>query len=255
MARVLSTESRMQAQERAVAEETRRLRRLGPIEWGAAALLAAAGVGWYAWKGSAAGLVLAGAAAFLGFGHRLKARENERDRRFHAAGWRGEHRVARTLAENLPADYALINDAEIVLGRSRAQFDHVVVGPNGVFAVETKNWRGHVTGHRGSMFLRVRRDDGTARTARNPLPQCRRQARVLRAFLARSPRPDAEVAVALVSGSDNARWDIAEADIPIVSWTDIAAFIRGRRTEHPLSPGEVDRIAQAVLARHAGVNG
>jgi len=245
----------MQAQDRAIAEETRRLRRLGPIEGVAAGVLAVAGVGWYAWKGSAAGLVLAGAAAFLGLGHRLKARENERDRGFHAAGRRGEHRVARALAENLPADYALINDAEIVLGRARAQFDHVVVGPNGVFAVETKNWRGHITGHRGSLFLRVRRDDGTARTARNPLPQCRRQARVLRSFLARTPRPDAAVAVALVSGSDHARWDIAEADIPIVDWTGIASFIRGRAAERPLSPGEVDRIAQAVLARHAGGRG
>lgn len=250
MARVLSNESRMRAQERALEAETRRLRRLGPIEWGAAAVLLALGLGAWAWKGSYLILILAGIVLFLGLGHRLRAKENEEDRRFRAAGRRGEHRVARALAENLPPAYAVINDAEIAVGRTRAQFDHIVVGPNGVFAVETKNWRGRITGHRGSLFLRIQRPDGTVRSARNPLPQCRRQARVLRAFLARSPRPDAPVAAALVSGSDDAHWEIEEADIPILAWNDIAAFIRDRGVERPLSPEDVDEIARLAAAHH-----
>ena len=250
MARVLSDETRMRAREQALDRETQRLRRLAPIEWAVGAALLAAGLGWYLWKRSYGGLLWAGIALFIGIGHRLKVRENERDRRFHAAGRRGEHRVARALAEHLPPEYALVNDAEIVLGRTRAQFDHVVVGPNGVFAIETKNWRGRIAGHRGSLYLRIRRDDGSSRTARNPLPQCRRQARVLRAFLARTPRPDADVVVALVSGSDDARWEIEDADVPVLAWTDAAAFIRGHAAARPLTADEVDAIAQRVLERH-----
>ncbi len=250
MARVLSDETRMRAREQALDRETQRLRRIGPIEWTASAVLTAGALGWYLWKGDLGGFILAGMALFLGLGHRMKVRENERDRRFHAAGRRGEHRVARALAVNLPPEYALINDAEIVLGRSRAQFDHVVVGPNGVFAVETKNWRGRITGHRGSLYLRIRRDDGSRRTARNPLPQCRRQARVLRSFLATTPRPDADVVVALVSGSDDAHWEIEDADVPVLAWNDAAAFIRGHAAARPLTAEEVDAIARRILERH-----
>lgn len=55
-------------------------------------------------------------------------------------GARGEERVAQLLRE-LPDRYHIFNDF-VAEGH---HVDHVVVGPAGVFAVETKNWSGNVT--------------------------------------------------------------------------------------------------------------
>ena len=55
-------------------------------------------------------------------------------------GARGEERVSGILKE-LPDRYHVFNDFEA----GGVHVDHVVVGPAGVFAVETKYWRGRVT--------------------------------------------------------------------------------------------------------------
>ena len=64
------------------------------------------------------------------------------------SGARGEREVVRTLA-GLPDTFVVINDINLLLApplkskeglRFRCQADHVVIGPSGVFNVETKNW-------------------------------------------------------------------------------------------------------------------
>ncbi|RYZ20761.1 MAG: hypothetical protein EOO16_15540 [Chitinophagaceae bacterium] len=62
----------------------------------------------------------------------------------------GEHKVAKTL-ESLPDEYFLINDFAISFSPAihnrkendyikSVQIDHILVGPSGVFLIETKNW-------------------------------------------------------------------------------------------------------------------
>ena len=63
----------------------------------------------------------------------------ERERLNWRKGTLGERRVADILS-NLPNDYWVINDVATESGN----LDHVVVGPTGVFAIETKNWRGTI---------------------------------------------------------------------------------------------------------------
>lgn len=55
-------------------------------------------------------------------------------------GAMGERRVAEAL-EQLPSDWFVLNDRRWP-GRSRANIDHVVVGPGGVFVIDAKNWSG-----------------------------------------------------------------------------------------------------------------
>ena len=63
-------------------------------------------------------------------------------------GARGEERVAGIL-HALPDRYHVFND--FIAGSSHV--DHVVVGPAGVFAVETKNWKGVVTIEEGRILI------------------------------------------------------------------------------------------------------
>jgi hypothetical protein len=61
-------------------------------------------------------------------------------------GAEGETRVTQVLTSKLSDDYYLVNDVVYTNDRGyKENIDHVVLGPNGVFAIETKNYRGKVS--------------------------------------------------------------------------------------------------------------
>lgn len=63
-----------------------------------------------------------------------------------AIGKRGEEYVARVL-QQLPEGYLTLNDVVLPTKNDTTQIDHIVVSPNGVFAIETKNYRGEIYGN------------------------------------------------------------------------------------------------------------
>ena len=60
-------------------------------------------------------------------------------------GKRGEMRVSSILA-HLPDEYTVLNDLVYRTEKGTTQIDHVVVSKYGIFAVETKNYRGEIYG-------------------------------------------------------------------------------------------------------------
>jgi len=62
--------------------------------------------------------------------------------RIYKGGWEGEKQVAKLLNSKLSDDYYLINELKIGKG---GDLDHIVIGPNGIFVIETKNWSGKIT--------------------------------------------------------------------------------------------------------------
>lgn len=73
---------------------------------------------------------------------RQKAERLQRSAALWEQGAEGEVAVARALAE-LPDGWVVLHDLAWP-GRQRANLDHVVVGPGGVFVVDAKNWSGRV---------------------------------------------------------------------------------------------------------------
>jgi len=61
------------------------------------------------------------------------------------AGLAGE-RAAQAVFERLPKAYTTVSDLSVTAEGKTSQLDHVVVGPTGVFVVETKNLRGIIRG-------------------------------------------------------------------------------------------------------------
>ena len=88
-------------------------------------------------------------------------------------GARGEERVAGILKE-LPDTYHVFNDFAV----GRRHVDHVVVGPGGVFSIETKSWRGKVTVEDDHILLDGQLPD------RPPLTQALKEAALVRKALA-----------------------------------------------------------------------
>jgi hypothetical protein len=61
-------------------------------------------------------------------------------------GAEGENRVTEVLRSELNDEYYLINDVLYINDRgNKENIDHVVLGPKGVFAIETKHYSGKVT--------------------------------------------------------------------------------------------------------------
>ena len=61
-------------------------------------------------------------------------------------GKEGELHVHNILAQ-LPEDYTILDDVMLKTGSGTTQIDHVVVSRYGVFAIETKNYRGDIYGN------------------------------------------------------------------------------------------------------------
>ena len=89
-------------------------------------------------------------------------------------GAKGEEWVAHELSF-LSAEYTVFNG--LGLGGGKQNFDHIVVGPSGVFVVETKNWKGSVEFRNGKLYA------GGKEPSRPPLKQVKAATAELVDFL------------------------------------------------------------------------
>ncbi len=90
-------------------------------------------------------------------------------------GARGEEWVARTLAF-LPATYRVYHGLRMPPSgmRKGTDYDHVVIGPTGLFLIETKNWSGRISIRDGMILYNGEIPD------RPPLEQVKTAAQALR---------------------------------------------------------------------------
>ena len=126
----------------------------------AAAVLAMMGVWWWPATFLALGLLVV-LQRLAGKGRVL---DPERLRR----GIRGEEAVANALA-GLPSSYLVLHG----LSTGHGDVDHVVIGPTGVFAIETKAWEGTFYRRRGQLYSNGKPADHVLRQARGGAGQVR----------------------------------------------------------------------------------
>lgn len=152
-ARSASAGASAQAQYRAAWTEGR-TRRLVQQAVLAVVVFAAATWLWGWWVGLILTALVAGVDAL----HRWRSHAAVRTWRKGAAGERRTARMLRPLARR---GYTVLHDRALPYGR--ANVDHLVIGPTGIFVVDTKNWdkRKRVTrrGRRGQ-YVRVGRTSG-----------------------------------------------------------------------------------------------
>lgn len=148
-------------------------------------------------------------------------------------GARGEEKVSGIL-KSLPDSYHIFND--FVAGR--VHVDHVVAGPAGVFAVETKYWRGKVTVEDDHILL-----DGQL-PSRPPLAQVKKEAALVRAKLAAAGWSGAVTPV-LAFASDTFEATIAEIQgVVIINSNHLRNSFGTERVIIP--PEELDRLVRLM---------
>ncbi len=148
-------------------------------------------------------------------------------------GARGEERVAGLL-EALPGGWHVFHDYEA----GGHHVDHVLVGPTGVYAVETKNWRGRVTVEGGEMIV------GGVLADRAPLVQTVRQADAVKAAL-KVAAPACDVVPVLCLASDTFGDGLRVVGrATVLNAAEISRWILGR--PNVLAVNEVVRLAQLM---------
>jgi hypothetical protein len=143
----------------------------------------------------------------------------------------GERRTARDL-DRLGPGYHVLHDLR--LPGSRANIDHLVIGPTGVFTVETKHRKATVVVGRKGVTC-------AGRTMRPAVDQATRQADAVSAALGIAARP----VVAIQGGGLEVRGWGAK---PVV---DGVRFCTGRQLSKVLSAGPAGLTADQVATLHA----
>ena len=144
-------------------------------------------------------------------------------------GARGEEKVANILS-SLSNDCHIFNDFMV----GRRQIDHVIVGPAGVFVVETKFWRGRVTIEDGQILV-----DGF-KPSRPPLEQVLKETKLVKDALAKLGW-SGSVTPLLVYASDTFALKCAElSGAVIMNSCEIAGSFAANRVV--MAPSEVGRL-------------
>jgi hypothetical protein len=140
----------------------------------------------------------------------------------------------------------VFNDLSLRSGFRRAQIDHVVVGPGGVFAIETKNWGGRITGGpRDAAWTQHGDGSRPLRRHENPVLQNERHVRVLEAHLRAGGLNAVPVVSVLVFASRGAHIEAEAGGTAVSSPERLAGFIAAHASPPRLDGPAID----AVVAR------
>jgi len=166
-------------------------------------------------------------------------------------GAAGEEIVARELA-HLPAGYHVFHSLDMgggVLMWHKGDIDHVVVGPSGVFVIETKNWRGTVALRDGHLLV----DGVTPRRA--PLAQAQQAVSALQVRLGRSGIYDALVVpVVCFAGNSFEGVNKTLGDVLICNAGNLLTVVLAEN-RHGATRVDVDGIVCALEAADAASRG
>lgn len=101
-------------------------------------------------------------------------------------GQPGEELISELLASGLPDSYSILNSPRLHFRGAIYDIDHIVVGPNGIFVIETKNMQGRISGGLMGNWIQTRFAPGQNNPLKigNPANQVMQYAKAVRAFLA-----------------------------------------------------------------------
>lgn len=153
--------------------------------------------------------------------------------------------VRRPSHVRVPRGWTLVNDIDV----ERGNVDHILVGPAGVFLLETKSLGGIASVERGALTVRWREDPDDGYVARNVAPRTRALAARLAEWLRDEGAPGVWVQPIVVLWCDFAQGAIQSGGVAWVAGKRLALAQR----PHVYSDEQVGEIVAALrsaIARH-----
>jgi hypothetical protein len=163
----------------------------------------------------------------------------QRKYKIYKGGSQGEKNVIQTLTRNLNDDYYLIND--VYLKSGGGDIDHIVLGPNGVFVLETKNWSGKI----------ICNGDQWQRPGKHPMGspslQVKRNTQKIRHIIDSSALRSMGVWVEgiVVLTNQHANLNINNPTVPIVKLQQLTNHITSHIGNH-LNQQQIEQIAKQI---------
>jgi hypothetical protein len=156
-------------------------------------------------------------------------------------GARGEEMVARVLML-LPAAYRVFHGvgAESSTGGGAGDYDHVVVGPTGVFLIETKNWAGRIMVKDGQILYNGQKPD------QPPVEQVKRAVAEFRRKLDREGGIEVQVQPVLCFAGNNLEQGMTGCAGVIVCNADRLPAMITDALEMPLHEAVQQKICQSL---------
>lgn len=163
--------------------------------------------------------------------------------RIYNGGWAGEKQVAKLLGSRLSDDYLLLNDLHLRSGGG--DIDHIVLGPNGVFVLETKNWSGEVTCN-GDEWQRP----GRGGFKGSPSLQVKRNAAKIKRIIDSSPSlklPNVWVEGVVVFTNNHAALHLNNPTVPVLTLPQLVDHVTYQRSTSTLSAQQLEMIGKEIL--------
>ena len=159
------------------------------------------------------------------------------------AGTRGEKAVARTLQELDDSYYLLSN---VRLPRGKGDIDHVLLGPNGVFVIETKNYSGKVMCYGDDWYRQQRKMKEKARVG-SISEQARRSASDLKSFIWRKNRFRVHVSPICVFTNPSVGLELEKPAVPILRLRELISFVKSAPPSASLTDQEIQDLGKSIL--------
>ncbi|MDD2955990.1 MAG: nuclease-related domain-containing protein [Oscillospiraceae bacterium] len=171
------------------------------------------------------------------------------------SGLSGENRGVQLLRD-LPANYTVVSDLNLQHNGYKSQIDHCVIGPNGIFLIETKNVAGMVSGERNSVNLtqsrRLKGGKMQKKEIYNPLKQTTGHARTVENILKEEGIHTSIHPMVYFSNSYirlNVNFHRGDAFVPSKS-AEMLKYIQKCKCEKPLTPQQQETARKALLRYH-----
>lgn len=136
-----------------------------------------------------------------------------------------------SVLKTLPDHYVVFNQVELPDPCSRTgyrELDFVVLGPSGIFVIESKNHNGRIEGEESDAKWTIhktgRRGGRYRGTIRNPVRQTKHQVQVMRQYLKKRKVTEGITGVVALSGNGDLS-GINSPSVPVLRALDLPRFI------------------------------
>ncbi len=159
----------------------------------------------------------------------------------------GEASVASAL-KNFDNNYLLINDLK--LKGKRGNIDHIILGPNGIFAIETKSFRGDI-GCNGDEWTRRTKGSSSIKNLESPSYQIKRNAAEIRQLL-QSAGDIVKGKTLFVDGivvftDQEAHLELKSPTVSVLKLGELCDYIKHSKSDDRYSSRELESMAKFLL--------
>jgi hypothetical protein len=163
--------------------------------------------------------------------------------RIFSGGLNGEKQVIKLLSSVLSDDYFLLND--LYLRGGDGDIYHVVLAPNGIFVLETKNWSGNISCN-GDEWQRAGRQSFKG----SPSRQVKRNVATIKRIIDSSSalsQLGIWVEGIVVFTNNHATFHLINPTVLIVKLSQLLSSITTREYSHSYSREQLEAISKEIL--------